>query len=380
MPTSGPSYVYTHTRAMILKSFATSQIPESITLIDRTTFLGDVAMMQHNTVWVSCFSDLKSVPLDQIRTNPIALRTVDPESEDYQGLVDSIRQKGFLGAITVRPVTDPDTNEEFFQIIDGLHRFTAAKDAGLGEINVSIIALEDDQVLEAQIMANIHKVETKPMEYSKQLRKILTRNPLMTEAELATNLGKSTQWIKERLGLNKIVNENISGLIDEGKISLANAYAMAKLPAEEQTDWIDRAITESPDEFIPAVNKRAKELSDAKRQGKDAATAEFDPTPHMQKLKDVKDELAAGTVGKAMVKKNGATDAAAGFALAVAWVLHMDPDSQDEQKVKQKQRESDRADAKKKRDVERTQAKAEKKAQEAKDAAAEAEKATASVN
>ena len=41
-------------------------------------------------------------------------------------------------------------------------------------------------MLEAQILANIHKIETKPMEYSAQLKRILSRNPLMTEAELAT--------------------------------------------------------------------------------------------------------------------------------------------------------------------------------------------------
>ena len=46
--------------------------------------------------------ELKTIPISTIRENPVALRTVNRDTEEYQGLVDSISQKGFLGAITVR--------------------------------------------------------------------------------------------------------------------------------------------------------------------------------------------------------------------------------------------------------------------------------------
>ena len=156
--------------------------------------------------------DLRKVAVSEIRENPVALRTVNRESEDYLGLVDSIKTKGFLGAITVRPKKDAETGADYYELVDGLHRFSASRDAGIEEINVDVVSLDDDQTLEAQIMTNIHKVETRPIEYSRQLTRILARNPLMTEAELATKLGKSAQWIAERLGLTKISNANIQTL------------------------------------------------------------------------------------------------------------------------------------------------------------------------
>ncbi len=318
-------------------------------------------------------SKLMTISLSTIRENPVALRSVNRESEQYLGLVESIRSKGFFGAITVREKVDAETGDNFYELVDGLHRFNAAKDAGLSEINVDIVDLNDDQTLEAQLMANIHKIETRPVEYSQQLRRILTRNPLMTEAQLASTLGKSSQWIKERLGLNKIVNEEIQALVDEGKIGLANAYALAKLPPEEQSAWVDRAMTNPPDEFIPAANNRVKEIREAKRKGENAADAQFQPVAFMQKMKEVKTEMESGAIGKTICKSNGVTTPGAGFALAVQWCLHLDPDSAKAQEVKDEERKTERAEAKKKRDSERATKKADKAK---KDAAAAAQAAS----
>jgi len=324
--------------------------------------------------------DLKQIAISSIRENPVALRTVNRTSEEYQGLVSSIQTKGFLGAITVRPKTDDETGEEYYELVDGLHRFSASKDAGLEEINVDVTNLNDDQVLEAQIMANIHKVETKPVEYSQQLRRILARNPLMTEAELASTLGKSSAWINGRLGLNKITNDEIQKLVNEGKIKLANAYALAKLPAEEMANFTDRAMTEQPDVFVPQVNARVKELREARRKGKDAAPAEFQPVAHLQKLKDVKEELESGAVSSALIAAHSITDPAAAFGMAIKWMLHLDPESVAAQEAKDVERKATRAEAKKKKDAERTQKKAEKKKVEAEAAAKAAEEAAAVLN
>jgi len=315
--------------------------------------------------------NLAKIQIAEIRENPVALRAVNNEDERYLGLVESIKAQGFLGTITVRPSKDGETGQDYYELVDGLHRFCAAKDAGLTEINVDIVELNDDQVLEAQIMTNIHKVETKPIDYSKQLLRILSRNPLMTEAELAMKLGKSTQWIKERLGLTKIASEEIQSLVNEGKITLANAYALAKLPAEEMADFVDRAITLSPDEFVPACQARAKEIRDAKRKGENADVAEFAPVAFLQKMKDVKEELETGAVASVLL--SDCQTPMDGYKRAIEWMLHLDPKSVEAQKAKDDARKAERDAAKKKRDI----AKAEKTAQKAKEAAAAAESAKA---
>jgi len=285
--------------------------------------------------------DLKVVNLSEIRENDVALRTVNRESEEYLGLVESIRSKGFIGAISVRQRED-DEGISYYELIDGLHRFNASKDAGRETINVDVVDLDEDQVLEAQIMANIHKVETKPIEYTRQLKRILTRNPLMTESELAAKLGKSTSWISGRLSLNKLNGDPVKQLVDEGKIGLSNAYALAKLPADEQADWLDRAMTLAPDEFIPQTTDRLKKIREDRKAGRDSSPAEFSAVPHMQKLKVLKEEFESPSIGPALCARHGVSNPADGFAMGVKWALHMDPDSVDIQKEKDAERRAQR--------------------------------------
>jgi len=207
-------------------------------------------------------------------------------------------------------------------------------------------------------MTNIHKVETRPVEYSKQLLRILSRNPLMTESELAAKLGKSTQWVKERLGLTKIADEAIALLVNEGKIKLANAYALAKLPPEEMADFVDRAMTLPPDEFVPAANNRMKEIREAKRTGAEAGAAEFQPVAFMQKMKEIKEELDTGAA--AAVLCADLDSPASGFKMALKWCLHLDPKSVEVQTAKHEERQAQQEEAKRKKAAERAAKKAEK--------------------
>jgi ParB family chromosome partitioning protein len=101
----------------------------------------------------------------------------------------------------------------------------------------------------------VHKIETKPVEYSKAILKIIEGNPLLSREELATSLAKTSSWLSERLGLLKLTEE-IGKLVDSGEIKLSNAYALAKLPPEEQSDFVDRALTMPPQQFTPTVNAR----------------------------------------------------------------------------------------------------------------------------
>lgn len=317
---------------------------------------------------------LKTIPLATIRENEVALRTVNRTSEKYLGLVESIKTKGFLGAITVREKSDNESGETYFELVDGLHRFNAAKDAGVENINVDVVSLNDDEVMEAQILTNIHKIETKPIEYSRQLVRILNRNPLMSEAELANKLGKSAQWIKDRLGLNKISNEGIATAINDGVIKLANAYALAKLPNEEQGNYVEAAANQQPDEFIPMIKQRVKELREAARQGREANPQEFQPTAHLQKSGDIKAELTKGEVAKVLC--SGLDSAVEGFQAAIKWVLHLDDKSVEAQKADYEARQK----AKDERADKRKKEAAKKKAEKAKEAAIEAEKAAAGVS
>jgi len=314
-------------------------------------------------------SKLQTVMISQIRENPVALRTVNRESEKYLGLVASMQQKGFLGAITARERQDKETEEVFFELVDGLHRYSAAKDAGLEKINIDIVDLNDDEVLEAQILQNIHTIETRPIEYTQQLKRVLARNPFMTEADLATKLGKSATWISSRLGLAKIDNEEIKKLINEGKINLSNAYTLAKLPADEMANFIESAMTDPPDTFIPAVTARIKEVRDARRKGQDASSVKFAPMAHMRKMKDLKLEHENAEIGPELIKILKIKKPLDAFALAIAWMLHLDAESIKIQESEYDARIEKKEEMKKKKAAERAKTKAEKLKKQSEEAA-----------
>lgn len=301
------------------------------------------------------------IPINKIRENPVALRKVNKTSEAYGGLVDSIRREGVMNPIVVREIKDPGSGDMIYGLVDGLHRFSGAQDAGLKEVPCNVKSMSDSAVLEAQIIANIHKVETRPVEYSKQLVKILAQNPFMTEAELSSKLSKSPSWLRERLGLASLA-ENIASIVDEGKINLSNAYALAKLAKEEPEEvvnYLDKAMTSTPQEFVPLITSRIKEIKDARRKGTDAKPDSFIATPRLRKLPELKNELTNPTVGPLMIRDMKVSDPATAFNLGLQWALCMDPQSISQRTQRDADRKKELENEKQKRAAEREQKKAE---------------------
>jgi ParB/RepB/Spo0J family partition protein len=316
---------------------------------------------------------LGKIPLNKIRENAEALRTeVEKDTAEYKELVDSVAKRGILNPILVREIKDPATQETLYGLIDGLHRFNAAMDAGLTEIPAQIGSLEEADILEAQIIGNIHRIETKPVQYSKALLNILGANPLLTMTELAGRLSRSPQWLTERLGLVKLVKE-VQEMVDNGTLGLTNAYALAKLPEDKQKDLLQQAISKSPAEFVPMATTLQKEIAQAKREGRKAETDVFRPTARLQRLATIRDQadLAMQKPDQspiiAAAKANGITTVEEAIAYAFSWVLHLDPESVKADKAKWEADKAAKTDAAEKRKADK-----EKKQREAGAAAAAA--------
>jgi ParB/RepB/Spo0J family partition protein len=306
---------------------------------------------------------LREIPLSSIVENPVALRNVDTESEEFIGLAESIKTHGVLNPILVRPIVSDQPGVEKFGLIDGLQRFTASQLAGRQTISAKVLEMSDADVLEAQILTNVHRVETKPVEYSKQLLRVLGQNPSMTLAQLADRLSKSSAWLEQRLGLVGLIPE-LATLTDEGKISLPNAYVLAKLPSDEQANHIEEAQTSPSQDFLPKINARIKEIREAKRQGRAANPPTFTPVPRLQKVTDLKAEVESPSVGPALIAKTGTSSVTDAFKLGVLWALKLDPVSVEEAKNKFDAQAKEAAEKKLRRDEEKKKKLLEKQAQQ----------------
>ena len=269
------------------------------------------------------------VQLNQIRNNEIALRAVDTESLAFQEMVASIRRLGIINPISVRYFKSE--TEEYYELVDGLQRKTAAESAGLTEIPCHVVDYDDDKVLEAQIIANCHGITQHPREITEQLKRILLRNPMMTESDLAKRVGKSYAWIQGRLNLMKL-EDSIMTQVDKGAVCLSNAYSLAKLPTDEQADWVERAATLPPNDFIPQCDARLKQLRQARREGRTAVN-EFIPVVHLRKLPVIREELESQEAANQLVADLGVESPIDAFTLGIKWCVNMDQKSIQEQKA-----------------------------------------------
>jgi ParB family chromosome partitioning protein len=315
-------------------------------------------------------SRVEMIPTGLIERSEVALRDVNRDDAQYILLCKSIDKVGVLNSILVREIAVPGTDRVRYGLIDGLQRYSACMDLGVETVPAKIVDMDDADVLDAQVITNIVRVQQKPAEVSKHLLRILGRNPFMTLDALAEKICQSRTYVEQRLSLTKLKDE-IQALVNSGEIGLTNAYALAKLPEEEQAQYVEAAMTEPPKVFVPQMKERVKAIKDAKRSSKDVEEATFKPVQYMQKVSDVKAEFEALESGStesklmALLQSTGCDNPVDAVKLAVAWCLHFDSESQAEQARRYEQKA-----AKKKADAEKRKAEREEKKKAAAAAAA----------
>lgn len=221
-------------------------------------------------------SRLEKVSLANVVLDQVALRNkVDKEVDTWPDFVQSVRDKGILNPPSARILVTNDADNGKYCIIDGMHRYEAALEAGLTEIPLVVYDVTDPvEIMTLQIVGNVHKVETKPVQYRQQIRRILShREGAITQAELAEMFNRSPTWVSKIMGLNELNEEELK-LVDDGTISLSNAYALSRLNERERIEgnWTDRAQTTNPEQFMAEVTQRASALN-KRPQSKEEWTA-----------------------------------------------------------------------------------------------------------
>jgi len=303
---------------------------------------------------------LMRIPIASIRENADALRTtVDRENPSFQLNAESVKRHGVMLPILVREVVDPVSGDIIYGLIDGLHRLNWAIDAGMEEIPANVGSLEEAELLEAQIIANLARVETTPVQFTRALVRMMGANPAMTLNEIATRVSQSVKWVQDRLGLLKLTEE-IQKLVDEDRIPLTNAYSLSRLPEDKQTELLAQAQSQPAAQFVPFAENLRKELATARREGRAAQVDTFVPQPHLKRMAELKDERAfantepGNSVVVQLAKQHNVATVEQAIAFALNWVLSMDPTSLSAaeadwkaQRAKAAQAKQERAEARK---------------------------------
>ncbi len=164
--------------------------------------------------------DLREVPIDMIAANAEQPRRHFDQAL-LEELADSIRAKGVLQPIVVRP---DDEAEGRFQIVAGERRWRAAQMAGLHKVPAVVRTLTDSEVLELAIIENIQREDLNPVEEATGYRSLIDRFGHSQE-QIASALGKSRSHIANLLRLLNLP-ESVQEHLRAGHLTAGHARAL----------------------------------------------------------------------------------------------------------------------------------------------------------
>lgn len=189
------------------------------------------------------------IAIDLIRRNPAQPRRTFTE-ENLRELADSLKAKGVLQAILVRP--DPK-EEGKYQIIAGERRWRAARMAGLTSIPAVVRNADELELLEIGIIENVQRSDLNPIEEAEAYEALMKRFG-RTQESLASSVGKSRAHITNTLRLLQLP-DGARTHVREGRISAG--HARAALGAPDPEGLIELAVEKGLS--VREVEARARE-------------------------------------------------------------------------------------------------------------------------
>ncbi|GEM_PF-818335 len=168
------------------------------------------------------------IAIDKIVVNPDLIARSSLNDEYLEMLAKSLDEDGLLHPITVRPLSDGR-----YELIDGLHRLSAAKRLGWKDIEANVIDADDLEARFLSLKANLVRRSLEPVEEGEVVYRIMVKHGL-TEKEVAKRLGVTTKWVSERLALVLKVPEEVKKMVAEGKLGLGHAVVISKIEEKEK--------------------------------------------------------------------------------------------------------------------------------------------------
>jgi len=166
-------------------------------------------------------NDQTNVPIEFLVPNRDQPRKNFSETS-LDELSQSIKQKGILLPILVRPLNDKE-----FQIIAGERRWRAAQKAGLNEVPVIIKNFNEIEVLEIGLIENMQRENLSAIEEALGFEK-LQKEYNYTQENLSKILSKSRAYVANALRLLSLPHK-VQQLVQSGDLSSGHARALIVL-------------------------------------------------------------------------------------------------------------------------------------------------------
>tara|TARA_B100001741_G_scaffold308967_1_gene305906 strand:+ start:40 stop:888 length:849 start_codon:yes stop_codon:yes gene_type:complete len=193
------------------------------------------------------------MPIADLQRNKYQPRTIFDE-EKLNELSSSIKENGVIQPIAVRP---NKYEPEKYEIVAGERRWLAAQKAGLNEVPVFILDIDDQKSLEIAIVENIQRQDLNPIEEAKGYQR-LTKEFGYDHQKISKFMSKSRSHISNTLRLLSLP-EDVIGLIEEGRLTAGQARPLIGMPnSSEVAENIVKKKVAAREVEILARKKREK--------------------------------------------------------------------------------------------------------------------------
>ncbi len=183
-----------------------------------------------------------------IQTDKISINQLRPNKDQPRKhfddrklteLTESIKEHGIIQPILVMKAT----SGRDYIIVAGERRWRAAKQAGLKEVPVVFMDVDDKKLLEVSLIENIQREDLNPVEEAFAFKKLMEDYD-MTQEVISARVGKSRVAITNTIRLLNL-DERVLEYLKEGVITEGHGRALLALPAGDlQLKVCQKAIDE----------------------------------------------------------------------------------------------------------------------------------------
>jgi len=237
--------------------------------------IGDMATIEGTRVTES--GGIKKLPVEMIMANRANPRRVF-NTEQLDELTNSIREKGVMQPLLVRPSNDPN----IFEIIAGERRWRAAQNAGLHEVPVIVRDVDDKEALELAIIENVQRADLNPLEEAQGYGQLIEQFDY-TQQDLAQVIGKSRSHVANTLRLLRLP-EDVRDMVSSGTLTAGHARTLitAADPAALARQIVSGGLSVREAEAL----SQQRETAVKKRESEGSAARDADTVALERRLSD----------------------------------------------------------------------------------------------
>ena len=170
----------------------------------------------------------KKIDVNKVSIKDLTRNKLQPrkhfDKESLEELTNSIKEQGVIQPIVVRP---NKLLEGKYEIIAGERRWLASQNAGLHEVPVVILNVDDVKSLEFAIVENIQRQDLNPIEEARGYRRLIDDFNYNQE-KLSQFIGKSRSYIANSLRLLSLP-EDVLLMVERGNLSAGHARTLIGL-------------------------------------------------------------------------------------------------------------------------------------------------------